>query len=163
MASSGGCHACSPRKVKMRSFPEHSVFTSSILYSMTPGWHLWWNSFTVTSENLHTADIGSNTYLPRLFDVVCECLWAQCISDAVIKCCFRYEEKMRSMHLVQFWRWILNFLHCLGMYSHLHIKQEGWNKRVWRAEILIYYIRIKKESFTAEKKLSRGGQKLKNQ
>jgi hypothetical protein len=49
------------------------------------------------------------------------------------------------------------------MYSHLHIKQEGWNKRVWRAEILIYYIRIKKESFTAEKKLSRGGQKLKNQ
>ena len=39
----------------------------------TPCWHLWWNSFTAIKENLHTVDVSSTTYLPRLVNVVCEC------------------------------------------------------------------------------------------
>ena len=39
----------------------------------TPGWYLWRNFFTVIGENLHTVDISSTTYLPRLVNVVCEC------------------------------------------------------------------------------------------
>ena len=42
---------------------------------------------------LNTVDISSTIYLPRLVNVVCERPWAQCISDAVIKCCFWYEKK----------------------------------------------------------------------
>ena len=37
----------------------------------TPGWNRRRNFFTVTRENLHTADISSTTYdLPRLVNVV---------------------------------------------------------------------------------------------
>ena len=37
----------------------------------TPGWHLWRNSFK-KRENPHTVVISSNTYLPRLVDVIWE-------------------------------------------------------------------------------------------
>ena len=39
----------------------------------TPGWHLWRNSFAFIRESLHTVDIFSTKYLPRLVYVVCEC------------------------------------------------------------------------------------------
>ena len=81
-------------------------------------WHLWRYSLTVCIwENLQTVDISNITYLPCFVNVVCERPRAQCISDAVIKCCFRYEKKMRSMHLVQFWKRILNFLHFIISFS----------------------------------------------
>ena len=38
----------------------------------TLGLRLWMNFFTVIRENLHTADIFSTTYPPRLVNVVCE-------------------------------------------------------------------------------------------
>ena len=38
----------------------------------TPCWHWWRNSFTVKVENLHIIDISTTTYLPRLFNIVCE-------------------------------------------------------------------------------------------
>ena len=38
----------------------------------TSGWHWWSNSFNVIRENLHTIDISSTTYLPRLVNVVKE-------------------------------------------------------------------------------------------
>ena len=71
-------------------------------------------------ENLQIVDISSITYLPCFVNVVWERPRAQCISDAVIKCCFRYEKKMRSMHLVQFWKRILNFLHFIISFSSLN-------------------------------------------
>ena len=38
----------------------------------TPCWHWWRNCITDISENLHTVDISSATYLPRLVNVVKE-------------------------------------------------------------------------------------------
>ena len=57
-----------------RSLTTLTKFYSLLLtsYLLTHGWHWRGNYCTVLGGNLHTLDISSTTYLPRLVNTVCE-------------------------------------------------------------------------------------------
>ena len=44
------------------NFIDH-LSTYYLYHLPTPYWHLWWNSFIVIGENLHTFNISSNWYI----------------------------------------------------------------------------------------------------
>ena len=67
------CQKCRPchltlsinRELHKRAFTNYVDQMLPILDHLpTTGWHLWRNSFTVISTNLHTVDISRTTYLP---------------------------------------------------------------------------------------------------
>ena len=72
-----------PRRGSFRNYVDQNL--PRIDHLLTPGWHWRRNSFIVM-QNLHTIEISSTTYLPRLVNVVCERPPLQC-TTAFAKCC----------------------------------------------------------------------------
>ena len=75
------CQFCHELQVSISTIlPRRGSFTNyvdqnlpSIDHLLTPGWHWRRNSFIIR-QNLHTIDISSTTYQPRLVNVVCTAL-----------------------------------------------------------------------------------------